>query len=173
MGQKLIELVGEWKEVADLISDPDVDEQTVIDTLESIEGAIEVKADGYGSVIRSLEFETAALKGKEEYVKSILNDIAAEKKRIQGHIDWMKNRLVDALTEIGKDKEGIKTDKFEFKVRTAGGVQTLACTEDVPDSFKKVIYENDNDRIREYLKDHEVEWAKLLPRKRSLTMKGV
>lgn len=173
MEVKLMELVGEWQQVADMMSDPDVEEQTIIDTLEGIAGEIDVKADGYGSVIRSLEYEVSALKGKKEYVKGILDDITAEEKRLQGHIDWMKTRLLEAMIAIGKDEEGIKTDKFEFKVRTAGGVPKLETTEDVPDNFKKIIYENDNEKIREYLKDHDVEWARLLPKKKSLVIKGV
>lgn len=173
METRLIDLVGEWKQVADMMSDPEIDEQTIIDTLEGISGEIEVKADGYGSVIRNLEFEVSALKGKKEYVKGILDGISAEEKRLQNHIDFMKKRLLEAMVAIGKDEEGIKTDKFEFKVKSAGGVQKLETTEDVPDSFKKVIYENDTARIREYLKDHDVEWARLLPRSKILTIKGV
>ena len=173
MEVKLVELIGEWKQVADMMGDPDVDQQTIIDTLEGISGEIEIKADGYGSVIRSLEYDIAALKGKKEYVKGILDGITAEEKRLQGHIDWMKTRLMEAMVAIGADETGIKTDKFEFKVSTAGGIQQLETTEDVPDSFKKIIYENDNAKIREYLKDHDVEWARLLPKKRILKIKGV
>lgn len=173
MEVKLLELVGEWKQVADMMNDPEMDEQTIADTLEGITGEIEMKADGYGSVIRSLEYEISALKGKKDYVKSILDEITAEEKRLQGHIDWMKGRLLETMIAIGKDEEGIKTDKFEFKVKTAGGIQKLETTEDVPDNFKKIIYENDNEKIREYLKDHDVEWARLLPKKKSLVIKGV
>ena len=173
MEVRLIDLVGEWNEVAQMMMDPDIDEQTVIDTLEGINGEIEIKADGYGSVIRNLEFEIASLKGKKDYVKGILDGITSEEKRLQGHIDWMKTRLMEAMVAIGKDETGIKTDKFEFKITNVGGVQQLETTEDVPDSFKKIIYENDNAKIREYLKDHDVEWARLLPKKRVLKIKGV
>ena len=173
MEVKLLELVGEWKQVADMMNDPEVDQQAIIDTLEGITGEIEIKADGYGTVIRSLEYEVSALKGKKEYVKGILDDITAEEKRLQNHIDWMKNRLLETMIAIGKDEEGITTDKFKFSVKTAGGVAKLETTEDVPDNFKKIIYENDNEKIREYLKDHEVEWACLLPKKRNLVIKGV
>lgn len=173
MEATLIELIGEWKQVADMMNDPEIDQQAIIDTLEGISGEIEVKADGYGAVIRNLEFEIAALKGKKDYVKGILDGISAEEKRLQGHIDWMKTRLLESMIAIGKDKEGIKTDSFEFKVKTAGGIQKLETTEDVPDNFKKIIYENDNDKIREYLKDHDVEWARLLPKKKTVVIKGV
>ena len=66
METRLVDLVGQWQTVADLMMDPECDPQTILDTLEGIEGEIEVKADGYGDVIRKMEFERAALQGKKE-----------------------------------------------------------------------------------------------------------
>lgn len=172
---KLIELVGEWKQVADMLLDPEVDRQTVEDTLEGITGELEMKADGYGMVIRNLEMESAALKAKKEYVDKISKELGKDIKNLDDDIDWMKNRIVEAMIAIGKDEEGIKTDHFEYKLKGTGGQQALKCTEDVPDEFKKttVVIENDNEKIREYLKDHNVKWAWLLPRKKNLEIKGV
>ena len=175
MQQKLLELVGEWQEVANMILDPDVDRQTIEDTLEGISGEIEMKADGYGMVIRNLEMESAALKAKKAYVDKISKDLGKEISGIDNDVEWMKNRLIDAMIAIGKDEEGIKTDRFEFKLKGTGGQQALKTTEDVPDEFKKttIVVENDNEKIREYLKDHTVDWAWLLPRKKNLVIKGV
>ena len=175
METKLSTLVGEWKQVAAMMLDPEMDQQTVIDTLEGISGEIEIKAEGYGHIVRSLEFEAAALKGKKEYVKGILDQITAEEKRLNNHVDWLKNRLMEAMIAIGKDEEGVKTESFEFKIKTAGGVEKLETEDEIPEEFMKktVVIEKDNDKIREYLKDHDVDWARLLPRKRSLTIKGV
>ena len=175
METKLSTLVGEWRQVADMMLDPEADQQTVLDTLDGISGEIEVKAEGYGHVIRKLELEAAGLKGKKEYVKGILDQIAAEEKRINSHIDWLKDRLMEAMIATGMDEKGIKTESFEFGVKTAGGVAKLVTEDDVPEEFlkKTVVIEKDNDKIREYLKDHDVDWARLLPKKRSLTIKGV
>ena len=100
MEVKLLELVGEWKQVADMMNDPAVDQQAIIDTLEGITGEIEIKADGYGTVIRSLEYEVSALKGKKEYVKGILDDITAEEKRLQNHISSFLLRRQEALQSL-------------------------------------------------------------------------
>ena len=171
--ETLTTLTGQWLQVADMMMDAECDPQMVLDTLEAIEGEIEVKADGYGDVIRKMEFERAALKGKKEYVKGILDQITKQDKYLENQISWMKDRLKDAMIATGKDEDGIKTDKFTFKVKKAGGPQVLDITGDVPDNFKRIVYEDDKDKIREYLKDHEVEWAKLLPRSRYLDIKGV
>ena len=44
-----------WQELVNMLYQDDVDEQMVLDTLESIEGEIEDKADGYAKIIRELE----------------------------------------------------------------------------------------------------------------------
>ena len=175
MKQKLLELVGEWKEVNDMILDPEVDRKTVEDTLEGISGEIEMKADGYGVVIRNLEMESASLKAKKAYVDKISKELGKEISSIDGDVEWMKERLISAMIAIGKADEGIKTDRFEFKLNGTGGQQALKTTENVPDEFKKttVVVENDNEKIREYLKDHTVDWAWLQPRKKNLVIKGV
>ena len=124
MEVKLMELVGEWQQVADMMNDPEVEEQTIIDTLEGITGEIEVKADGYGSVIRSLEYEVSALKGKKEYVKGILDDITAEEKRLQGHIDWMKTRLLEAMI-AGRTTKALRQTSLNLRSRQPGVCRNL------------------------------------------------
>lgn len=173
MEQTLMSLVGEYSEVMQMVNDPEVDQETVIDTLEGLSGEIEIKANGYGAVIRGIEYEISSLKGKEEYLKGLVKQISDEQKRLQNHIDNMKDRLMAAMIATGTDETGIKTAEFEFKLRTAGGQQKLEKCGEVPDNFKKIIYEDDDAKIRDYLKDHEVEWARLLPRKKSLQIKGV
>ena len=173
METRLVDLVGQWNEVADMLLDPEMDEQTVLDTLEGIEGEIEVKADGYGAVIRKMEFEKAALKGRKEYVKGILDEITKMDNHLDNKITWMKEKLKEAMIATGKDEEGIKTDKFTFKIKKAGGKQKLDKFGEVPENFKRVVYEDDDDKIREFLKDNACDWARLLPRTSYLDIKGV
>lgn len=175
MGEtRLVDLVGQWQQVAEMLMDPEMDEQVIADTLEGIEGEIEVKANGYGNVIRSLEYEKVALAARKEYVKGILEEITGMDKHLDNKIKWLKENLKEAMIATGKDEEGIKTDRFKFSVRKAGGQQKLEKVKDkVPDNFKKIILEDDDELIREYLKDHTCDWAKLLPRTTYLDMKGV
>ena len=173
MEQTLMSLVGEHSQIMEMINDPEVDQQMILDTLEGIEGEIEIKADGYATVLRGIEFERAALKGKKEYLKSLLDEISVQDKRLESHEEAMKDRLMAAMIATGKDEVGIKTDKFTFKIKTAGGQQKLEKVGEVPDSFKKVIYEDDDTKIKEFLKENTCDWARLLPRKKYLDIKGV
>lgn len=51
----LYELTEDYMNLLELAEDPDIDEQAFMDTLDGIEGAIEIKAENYAKVMRQLE----------------------------------------------------------------------------------------------------------------------
>ena len=51
----IYELTGEYLELMNMLEDEEIDEQTIIDTLEALDGEIENKADNYAKIIKSLE----------------------------------------------------------------------------------------------------------------------
>ena len=51
---RLYELTGQFLELLDMLEDEEVDEQVIMDTLESVEYEIEDKADGYAKIIKAL-----------------------------------------------------------------------------------------------------------------------
>ena len=55
MSESLMQLTGDYLELLDMAQDPDVDEKTLMDTFESINGEISHKAGGCVAVIRHLE----------------------------------------------------------------------------------------------------------------------
>ena len=175
MEETLSVLVGQHAQVMEMINDPTVDQQTVLDTLEAVEGDITVKASGYGYVLRGIKYERSALNGRRQYLQALLDEVNKQDIRLAAHEEKMKDNLMAAMIATGLDETGIKTDEFEFQVNGVGGQEKLEITGEVPDNFKQIVteYKNDNKKIREYLKDHHVEWARLLPRKRNLVIKGV
>ena len=46
----IYELTGEYLELMDMLEDEEIDEQTIIDTLEALDGEIENKADNYAKI---------------------------------------------------------------------------------------------------------------------------
>ena len=161
----LYDIVGEFLEVYSLLSDPEADEQTILDTLEGISGELEVKAEGYIKVMRQLDAEAKALDAEAEFFKQ-----KADVRK--NNVKRMKDALRDALIATGHDdKNGLKAGDFTLKVQNNGGVQPLKITGDVPESMTKVIIEPDNDKIREYLKDHACAWAHLEERGKHLAIK--
>ncbi|MBO1683294.1 siphovirus Gp157 family protein, partial [[Clostridium] scindens] len=51
---RLYELTEQYDGVMNLLYDGETDEQTILDTLESIEGEIEDKADNYAKIIKNM-----------------------------------------------------------------------------------------------------------------------
>lgn len=161
----LYDIVGEYMELYSLLSDTEVEEQTVLDTLEGIEGDLEVKAEGYVKIIKQLDSEKEAYKKESAFFDR-------KAKTIENNIKAMKERLCQAMILTKHDdKAGLKAGNFTLKVQNNGGQQRLEITGEVPQNMTKVIIEPDNDKIRDFLKDHECEWAHLEPRGRHIIIK--
>ena len=149
----LYELRENWRQVADMLYEEDVDEQCVLDTLEAIEGEIEDKADNYAMIIKNL---LASAEAKEIEAKKMAEKANAEKNRAK----LLKQNLYEIMKETGKTK--FKTDLFNFSIQKNSGLAPLWVDEDItkiPDEYLKK--EPDNAKIRELLKEETVEWAKL------------
>ena len=104
----LYELTNDYLTLLDMAEDPDIDEQALIDTMEGIEGEIEIKADGYARVMKQLEATSTNLEYEE---KRLMN----RRKTIDRNIKRMKQALQDAMVATGKPK--FKTDLFSFTIR--------------------------------------------------------
>ena len=144
----LYELTQEYLELLAMMEDPEVDPQTVEDTLEGLDGEIEIKAENYIRVIKELEAES--------------NKIDAEVKRLgnrwdacQINIRKLKDSLLTSMQETGKDK--IKTEHFRISIAKNGGLKPIRVTGDVPPEFCKL--EPDSKKIREALNNGELEFA--------------
>lgn len=67
----IYELTSNYEHLLNMLYDEDVDEQAILDTLESIEGDIEDKADGYAKIIKELEAKQKFIKkySEEKFIK--------------------------------------------------------------------------------------------------------
>lgn len=104
----LYDLTAEYMTLLEMAEDPDVEEDVLRDTMEGIEGEIEIKADGYARVMKQLEATSANLEYEE---KRLMN----RRKTIDRNIKRMKQALQDAMVATGKPK--FKTDLFSFTIR--------------------------------------------------------
>lgn len=163
---KLYELTEQWDAVFNMMEDGETDEQVIFDTLESIEGEIEDKADNYAKIIRNLQASVNVLKEEEERLYQ-------RRKSTENHIQRLKDNLQANLEFIGKTK--FKTDLFSFSVAKNGGKQPLSITDNLDEIPGKYLIPQppkvNNDAVRELLKDKEVEWAHLEPYGRHLNIR--
>lgn len=146
--ESLFGLTGEYLELKEMLTDGDIDEQVINDSLESVEGAIEVKASGYVAVINQLDMEIDACKKHKAEWDAKLKVRENAKKNL-------KDRLLKGMMMLGKDE--LKAGDITLKVRNAGGVLPLIFDEnkDVPERFTKVTIETDNKLVREALEKGE------------------
>ena len=144
---RLYELKENYKQVADMLYEEEIDEQCILDTLESIEGEIEDKADNYAIIIKELLANTEV--SKQEKLR-----LEARQKSFENRAKFLKDRLEEVMKETGKTK--FKTAKFSFGIQKNGGLAPLWIDEDysnIPQKYLKV--EPDNTKIRQALDSGE------------------
>ena len=157
----LFELTTDMQALYALATEED-DEQAFLDTLEGLKGMIQDKAASYVDVIQQLDMEAAKA--------DIMAKQFAQKHDIRkNNVKRMKEALMWAMDQM--DVKEMPAGDYTIKVVKNGGVQPLKITGEVPDNMTKVTVEPDNAKIREYLKDHEADWAHLADRGVHLTIK--
>lgn len=161
--KSIYELTNNYETVLNMLYDEDTDEQMIIDTLESIEGEIEDKADNYAKIIKELE---AKEKAKEDEAKRLINGASILKNRIKG----LKFNLYNCMKQTGKTK--FATDLFTFNIVRNGGKQALTIDGDVPEEYIKTVFETDTEKIRKVLEEgKKLDFAHLEERGESLRIK--
>ena len=158
----LYEIKEEFLQLYELALSDD-DEQAFLDTLEALKGELEVKASGYIHVIKQLEMEA-------NECDKVVEAFEAKKNKRLNSIKRMKEALISAMDIAEVDS--LPAGEYTLKIAKNGGVEPMKIDGEVPDNFMKVIYEPDNKKIREALKNGEaLDFAHLEERGRHLNIK--
>lgn len=104
----IYELSGDYLRLLEMAEDPEMDPVAFADTLEGLEGEIEIKAEGYAKVIKELDKDGAGLDNE-------IKRLQAKKITIANSIDLMKKALEQSMIITGKTK--FKTDLFSFGIQ--------------------------------------------------------
>ncbi len=164
--RSLYELTESYQILMDMVYDPEVDEQTVRDTMEGLWGEIEDKADGYAKILAEMRADMEILRQEELRLN-------ARRKELETRSQWLKDNLEANMRAIGKTK--FKTALFSFAIQKNGGLQPLVIDgliEDIPGRFliQQAPVPN-NEAIRRLLAEKQVDWAHLEPRGESLRIR--
>lgn len=133
-----------WQELANMLYQDDVDEQMILDTLESIEGEIEEKADNYAYIITEIQNDVNACKLEKDRLDK-------RQKSLENKVKNLKRNLMEIMKNTGKTN--FKTQLHTFRIQKNGGKRALTIDGEVPDEYKKTIIENDTDKIRQALEE--------------------
>lgn len=158
----LLDIVGEFNELYELAkSEETLDEQVFNDTLEALSFELADKVDAYATVMYRLETE-------EKHADELARKYKDRRDRIRVARKKMADKVLYACDSLGVDH--IDGEDVTLKIRKNGGVQPLVIDDPdaVPGNLTKITIEPDNAKIRDYLADHEVPWAHLEERGRSV-----
>lgn len=161
----LYEVTADYLRIMEMMEDPELDPQTLADTMEAVEGELEVKVENYGKVIRNFEADI-------EVIKSEINRLTDRKKVIENSVKRMKEILQQTMETTGKTK--IKTDLFNFSIRNnAPAVVVDGDIKDIPMEYLRIREpEVDKAKLKEDLKKGiDLEGVAHLERSTSIVIK--
>lgn len=166
----LYNITGDYLELLNMLEDTELDEETLLDTLEGIWGELETKAEGYGMVIRQLEADAKRTRAEQKYFEDEAEFYKHRADCIENATKRIKARMCKAMDDA--DLKQIKSERFTFSVAGNGGKQPLIIDGDVPSFYMRVVYEPDKELIREALeKGVQLDFAHLEPRGKHLNIK--
>lgn len=163
--QELFDLVGQYQQVYDMITDPDIDEQTVKDTLEGLTGEIEYHAAQLVPMLNKLDMEIDACKKQEA-------EWNARRKIRENARTRLKAMIMAAMDALGVKE--LDAGDVTFKTQNVGGQLAIEYVDGVtvPEKYTKITIETDNKLVREALDaGEELPFAHFAPRGRTLKIK--
>lgn len=151
--QTLYEIAQDYLKLLEMAEE--VDEEVFKDTLEGIEGELEIKADNYAKVIVELE-------NRADGLDKQIDRLTERKKAIKNNIGRIKETLQGAMIATGKTK--FKTELFNFGIQKNPPKLVLdKGLEDIPMDY--YIFQDpiaDKEKIKQELKEgKELDFAHL------------
>ena len=126
----IYELTEDMMKILSMMDDPDLDQQTLKDTMEGIEGAYEDKFDGYAAVIRQL---TGYINELDEEKKRI----DARKESFENNVKKMKKIMLESMNATGKTKFKTAKNSFWTQKNKASVVIDAKSVWDIPEDFRR------------------------------------
>ena len=126
----IYEITQDYLQILSMLEDPELNPQTLADTMEGIEGEFEIKAENYAKVMKNLEGDILA-------IKTEIDRLTAKKKALENNIKNMKSTLQTAMETTGKTK--FKTELFSFGIQKSAPTVIIdeQYIENIPDKYLK------------------------------------
>lgn len=164
MMASMYELTEHYTALLSMANDPEIDPEAIADTLESLSGDIEEKAENTAKVLCEMKSQIVAIDAE-------MNRLSERKHRLVNSYDSLIARLEGMMRACEKKK--IETPLFTIRIQKNGGQPKLIWdTDDVsklPKEFVETLQKPSNRVMREYLKEHgESEFAHFEDRGESL-----
>lgn len=126
----LMDLTNDFRQIMEMMDDPELDPQTLKDTMEGIEGALEDKFDGYAAVIRIMTSQMKMLKEEKDRIE-------ARMKSWENNIRRMKELMTLSMQTTGKVKFKTAQNSFWVQKNKASVVIDAKSVWDIPEDFRR------------------------------------
>lgn len=164
----LFEITGQLRDLWEMLEAGEMDEETLIDTMEAVEGDFEAKAEGYAKIIKQMEADA-------DNMEAMADEFLGKMNVLRNGADRLKNRLLYMMDAANIPE--VKGKIFKIKPVNNGGVKPLVllesmAPEEFPEAFQQVEIKVNKKAIREALDQGEqLSFAHYGERGRHLTIK--
>lgn len=126
----IYELTQDFLTIQEMMEDPELDPQALADTMEAVEGELEIKAESYAKIMKNLDGDVEALENE-------IRRLTSRKKAIEENIKRMKAALQGMMEITGKTK--FKTDLFSFGIQKNAPSVVIDVEDiyDIPEDYLK------------------------------------
>jgi len=126
--EKLMDVAAEYREALEKLTDSDLPDEVVNDTLEGMKGALEVKATSLAAFAERIDGEAAVLKKRADLIAARAKAAASRAERIRAYIfNAMK------LAEVSL----IETTDFKIRVKKGAWKLIVDTPSQVPNEFMR------------------------------------
>lgn len=108
------------------VQNMDLDPEVMKDTLDSINDAIESKAENIAKLVRNLESDVSACKEEEDRLKT-------KRQATENKVKWLKTYLEDNMKLTGKTK--FKSGMFNFSIQKNPASVNITDEKIIPGEF--------------------------------------
>lgn len=143
---KLYEIAERYKNLEELLGNPDIEESMIVEALNKVDGEFEEKAENIGKFIKVLDANSKAI---DEEIKRLTK----LKKSNENQKNWLKNYLYNAMKLL--DKLKLKTKFFNFWIQKNPISLKITDETKLPDTYKEteVITTINKEALKEDLKN--------------------
>ena len=124
----LYNLTGQYLELAELADDPNMPEDALADTLEGLEGEIEIKAQALLQVVSGIQSDTTAIDNE-------IKRLSIRKKVMENRVTRLRQYLFDNMTATGINK--ISCPLFKITLSKPRPMVVVDNADLIPDSYIK------------------------------------
>lgn len=139
----MYQMTEEWQNIFEMLCDPEVPEEAVLDTIEMIEADMDLKADSYAKIMRNMD-------GDISLIDAEIKRLQDRKASLKSRKGWLQTSLERMMRTTGRIK--FKTALFSFNIQKNGGSVPVVFDPDsnVPAEWRKPG-DPDTTKIRQFL----------------------